>query len=307
MATWLTHSTDSGSQDSAIQVSIKEDLLDFITNIDPVDTPLFSMTATVPAKSTKHDWLTDSLDSVSTAGAVEGSAFSGQNLTEAVRASNYTQIIKLEFDVSGTHDAVDSAGMSNQSAYQGMKKMKELARNTEASMIQGVKDASTPQGSSTVDRTMDGLRTLAGNEVTGIGTSTFDELTDFNELLKLIWDDGARADTVLASSQLKQWISSFTTNTTRIHHDGGPSSPNAISRNIQVYESDFGTVDVMLERHVASADQGYAFERQYVRKAILRPTRIERLGKVGDSERYHVLHELTLEVLAANAVGRWVI
>lgn len=307
MATWLTHSTNSGSQDAAIQVSVREDLLDFVTNIDPVDTPLFSMTATVPATSTKHEWLNDTLTAVSTAGALEEDGFTAASLVETTRLVNYTQIIKKQFSVSGTNEAVDHAGIPSQGSYQAMKAMEELARNTEAAMIQGVKDSSTPQGDSTTARTMDGLTTFAGNSVTGVGTTTvLDETTEFNQLMKLLWDDGAMADTVLASSQLKQWISSYTT-TLRIHHDGGPSSPNAISRNIQVYEGDFGTVDVLLERHVAAADQGYCFQREYVRKAVLRPTRFERLAKIGDAERYQVLHELTLEVLAANAVGKWVI
>jgi hypothetical protein len=304
MATWLTHSTDSGSQDSAIQVSIREDLLDFVTNIDPVETPLFSMSQRTQATSTKHEWLTDSLAAVSTAGALEGAAFSGANLTEAVRVANYTQIIKKDFDISGTNQAVDHAGIPTQSSYQAMKAMGELARNTEASLLQGVQNG-TPQGSSTLARTMDGLTTLAGNSVTAVST-TVDEVTKLNALLELIWLDGATADTMLVDSVGKKAISGYTT-TTRIHHQGGPTNPNAISRNVQVYESDFGTVDIFLERHCAAADRGYAFQREYVRTAVLRPTFFEELGKVGDSVRFSLLHELTLEVTAADAVGKMVI
>jgi hypothetical protein len=301
MAMWETFGSTSPAGD--LLNTIREDLLDFITNIDPVDTPLFSMTATVPASSTKHEWITDTLAALSVAGAVEGAAFTSGTLTQTTRLDNYTQILKREFEISGSNEAVNHAGMSSQSAYQSMKAMKELARNTEASLIQGARDATSPQGSSSVARTMDGLSVLAGNtQATASNTSiTEDEIVG---AIQLIWDDGANADTILANADLKKSISALTT-VDRIHHSDGVSDPGKIVRNIQTYESDFGTVNVFLERHCAAADQGYVFERQYLRKAILRPTRMERLAKVGDSERYCVLHELTLEVLAPNAVCKF--
>lgn len=300
----------------SLHATIREDLLDFITNIDPEDTPLLSMAARSPAKSTNHIWITDTLVSpVALIKAAEGADFSSDTLTDPVRYTNYTQIIRRDFNVSGTMDAVDHVGMANQSSYQAMKAMKDVANATEYALIQGQQAV----GATGTAREMDGLQIFAdssgliagpndGNgatNVTGVGADgpTEPELVTG---LQAIWDNGARADTVLANSAMKKGISGFTT-TSRIHHQGGPSDPHAISRNIQTFESDFGTVDIFLERYVDALDTGYAFAREYVRTAWLRPTTIERLAKVGDSERYMCLHECTLEVLAPGATNRYVI
>lgn len=300
----------------SLHATIKEDLLDFITNIDPMDTPLLSMLAMSPATSTNHIWITDTLVSpVALIKAAEGAVFSSDTLTDPVRYTNYTQIVRRDFEVSGTMDAVDHAGMANQSSYQAMKAMKDVANATEFALIQGQQAA----GATGTAREMDGLQiwadsggALAGpndgngaTNVTGVGADGPTE-AELVTGLQAIWTNGATADTVLANSAMKKGISSFT-ETARIHHQGGPGDPHQIVRNIQTFESDFGTVDVFLERYVDALDTGYAFAREYLRCAVLRPTRMEKLAKAGDSERYMVYHELTLEALAPGACNRYVI
>lgn len=313
----LQETYSGGGGGGALGPTIREDLLDFITNIDPTDTPLLSMLAMSTAASTNHIWMQDTLVSpVALIKANEGADFSSDTLTTPTRYTNYTQIIRRDFNVSGTADAVNHAGMANQSSYQAMKAMKDVANATELALIQGEGDV----GASGTAREMDGLHVwsdssgaLAGStndgngaaNVTGVGADGPSE-TELVTGLQNIWTEGATADTVLANAAMKKGISSFTT-TARIHHQGGPTDERKITRNIQTFESDFGTVDVFLERYVDSLDTGYAFSRQYFRTAWLRPTRMERLAKVGDSERYMVLHECTLEALAPNAATRFVI
>ena len=332
-----------------LTTTIREDLSDVITMISPYDTPFFSMLQSVAATSTKHEWIRDSLTAVDAGGAVEGDQFLGATLVDPTRANNHTQILRKDFAVTGTNEAVTHAGMASQFSYQMMKALRELARNTEQALL-CQKDATTPAGAAATARTMNGLyheilddavdnfiydvgyATTGGtagdgtdNAAGGVpGTST--ETTadalgekDFNSLLQRMWTAGVAPDTILASPAAKKDITAYAGSSIARFNVG----KNDLVSNVMRYESDFGTVDVILERFgptgataVAGADgeilavtgskTAFAFERQHLRKATLRPTVAERLPKSGDSERGMVLHELTLEVAAVGAAGAWV-
>lgn len=308
------HDTYFGA--GSLHGTIREDLLDFITNISPEDTPFLSMLQTSVAKSTNHIWLEDSLiNPVAALSKAEGAAFSSGTMVDPVRFTNFTEIVRQDFEISGTMDAVDHAGMANQSAYQAMKAMKDVGNAIEFSLIQGQQNA----GSTGVARVMDGLQIFAdssgaiagpndGNGATNVTAVGADGPTEPELVtgLEAIWNNGARADTALVNSAMKKGISGFTT-TTRIHHQGGPDDPHKISRNIMQFESDFGTIDIFLERYVDALDTGYIFQRDLLATAWLRPIRMERLAKAGDSERYMIYGELTLEARAPGGLNRFVI
>lgn len=297
--------TDEFPTFSQIGVTIREDLLDFVTNISPMDTPLLSMLPRVPATSTKHEWIEDSLATVSTAGAIEGDPFNAVALNTPTRHVNWTQIFRKDFSITGSNEAALHAGIPTQIGYQGRKALEEIANNTEAALIQSTL-AATPQGTVAAARTLRGLSDWAGNEVGTAGTAPSE--ANFNNLLELLWNDGVFADTVLCTATMKKGISAYLTATNhRAHHDGGVNDPRMIISNVMTYEGDFGTVNVHLERYCDALDAGYAFSMRYLRNAVYRPTRLERLGKRGDSEDIMATQELTLEVLAPNAVGKWVI
>lgn len=321
-------------------LTIREDLSDVISMISPYDTPFFSMIGTVAATSTKHEWLRDSLAAADSGGALEGDEFSGATLTTPTRTSNFTQILRKDFSVTGTNEAVTHAGMASQFSYQMMKALRELARNTEQALLcQDI--ASNVNGDATNARTMKGLYhqildadvavtadnfvfDVVGTDGTGApansGTAAALAETDFNTLLQRMWEAGVAPDTVLASPAAKRDITAFAgSSIARFNVD-----KNELVKNVMRYESDFGTVNVMLERfgpvgggaspaadtnEIAAIDgsnSAFAFERQHINKAILRPTVAERLPRSGDSERGMILHELTLQVGAIGAAGAWV-
>ncbi len=322
-------------------LTIREDLSDVISMISPYDTPFFSMIGTVAATSTKHEWLRDSLAAADSSGALEGDEFAGATLTTPTRTSNFTQILRKDFSVTGTNEAVTHAGMASQFSYQMMKALRELARNTEQALL--CQDIATDaDGATDAARTMKGLYhqildadvavaadnfvfDVVGTDGTGApeattGTAAALTESDFNTLLQRMWEAGVAPDTVLASPAAKRDITAFSgSSIARFNVD-----KNELVKNVMRYESDFGTVDVMLERfgpvgggasptantnEIAALDgsnSAFAFERQHINKAILRPTVAERLPRSGDSERGMILHELTLQVGAIGAAGAWV-
>lgn len=316
--------TYTGTTDGTLQASIREDLSDVISNIDPADTPLMSMIASAQARSTVHEWLVDNLEAVSTTASVEGAAFDHTVTKKPVRLSNYTAIFRRDFEVTDTMRAVENAGMTDAFAYQLDKAMRELGRNTEKALLA----ASTPEDGSNattpVARDMAGLGTFvpggggaaaysdpltlsADHSVAATGDATADandQITedDFNGLLETMWTAGAAVDTVLANPAGKRNITSFTAGSTiRRNLDG---AQDTIRNSVMYYESDFGNVSVVLSRH-NPAGVCYAFQRDMLAKAFLQPTSAEELARTTDSQPGTVKHELTLVVRNPYAVGEW--
>ena len=128
--------------------SIREDLANFVSNIDRDETPLSSMSGSTKATSTYHDWLTDEYATPIAQTVAEGAAFgvvgtSGTSLAAGTlseqmnrtRLRNFTQIFRSQVEVSNTAIAVNTAGIANEFAYQLKKKGVEVRRNREFQFV----------------------------------------------------------------------------------------------------------------------------------------------------------------------------
>jgi len=316
--------TYTNTTDGTLQASIREDLSDVISNIDPADTPLMSMIASAQARSTVHEWLVDNLEAVSTTASVEGAAFDHTVTKKPVRLSNFTAIFRRDFEVTDTMRAVENAGMTDAFAYQLDKAMRELGRNTEKALLSSTAAEDGSNATTPVARDMAGLGTFvpggggaaaysdplglsSDHSVAATGDSTTDandqiSEDDFNGLLETMWTAGAKVDTVLANPAGKRNITSFTAGSTiRRNLDG---AQDTIRNSVMYYESDFGNVSVVLSRH-NPAGVCYAFQRDMLAKAFLQPTSAEELARTTDSQPGTVKHELTLVVRNPYAVGEW--
>ena len=319
--------TYTGTTDGTLQASIREDLSDVISNIDPADTPLMSMIATAQARSTVHEWLVDSLEDASDTAAVEGAAFDHNVTKKPVRMSNYTAIFRRDFEVTDTMRAVENAGMTDAFAYQLDKAMRELGRNTEKALLA----ASTPEdgsnASTPVARKMAGLGSfvpdgtysdnaesptitpkpysdplgLDADHSVAASSGTISE-ANFIEVLEAIWNQGGRADTVLATAAGKKDITAFNQQNTIRRNLDGPQ--DTIRNSIMYYESDFGEVAIVLSRHNPTG-VCYAFQRDMLAKAFLQPTAAEEMARTTDSQPGVVKHELTLVCRNPYTVGEW--
>ena len=91
---------------------LKEDLRDIIYDISPMDTIFMTRAGRGTAKSTTHEWLTDTLAAVNAKNAaIEGDAFGAVARTLPSRLKNYTQIARKDFEVTGTAQKTSNAGM----------------------------------------------------------------------------------------------------------------------------------------------------------------------------------------------------
>ena len=77
----------------------REDLSNFIYNIDPSDTPLMSMIGRRNVSNVTFDWQVESLPAVDTTAQVEGFELARTASTATTRESNMAQILKIDATV----------------------------------------------------------------------------------------------------------------------------------------------------------------------------------------------------------------
>ncbi len=152
--------------------SIREDLANFVSNIDRDETPLMSMSGSTKATSTYHDWLTDDYATPIAQTVAEGAAFtiSGGSAaagTDSVQSNrtrlrNFTQIFRTQVEVSNTAIAVNTAGIANEFAYQLKKKGVEVRRNAEFQSV--LYSANSVKNEASNTRRMAGLASWVGDD-----------------------------------------------------------------------------------------------------------------------------------------------
>lgn len=310
----------------------REDLLDIITNISPMDTLFLSGFPKVPASNIVHEWLVDTLASfgdpdqgVADVQAVaEGSDATFDPLVPRKRLCNVTHIIRRTFDVSDTQRDINTAGIRDEYVYQLRKASMELARFIEFALLHSERQIQTQQGNSggVLPRMMDGFYAYAAADdptcattlglaehelgtVTSIQGSSPDNCIDIcalNDQLEAMWEKGAMTDTAYCNAAQKRALSQLTINpSSNIRWNLQAAERTAIN-SIDYYQSDFGSLRVYLHRYQRSNRISF-MESNKVRIAVLRPVLAVELAKLGSSTKGMVEWEGTLEVLAPNAIG----
>ena len=242
--------------------------------------------------------------------ALEGEDAADARFTSRVRQRNYTQIFASTVTVSGSMQAARAYGFSDELDYQKQERLRELLRDLENTVINGVAPTSTQQGSSSVRRTMNGIiNSIATNRlepgVGGLppgGGAGSDELTEelLNAALRLIWEESSGSvDTIVVNGAQKRRINSFISSS-RAYGPDDASFKDLVS----VYESDFGVARVILSRW-APVDTALLLDSSRIQVMPLsgRSFGFKPLAATGDSVSGQVLGEYTLEMKNENAHG----
>ena len=126
------------------------------------------------------------------------------------RSSNYTQIFQRGINVTHTMRSILQAGVADEFTFQIARRMLEIMRELDSSVIGGIAPASSQQGSASVYRSMNGLIVYA-SQAGGNTNTTSEALTPavINTMAKQIWDSGGYPNFILVSGQGKRSISAF--------------------------------------------------------------------------------------------------
>ena len=288
-------------------VGNREDLVDTVYNISPVDTPFLGAIEKTVANAVLHEWQTDALADATVNAHVEGddsvsSNYSFQSVTPTVRLSNRCQISRKDVVVSGTQNKVKRAGRNDDEVvYQMLKRSRELKRDIEFTLCN---NQAAIAGTLSVARQ---LRPLSGwynsNVFRGVGgangtasTAAVDgterPLTEsmLKTALQAAWQSGGTPDLIMSGAFNKTVISGFSGGNNRMQD----TSDGKLSTAIDIYESDFGTHTIAANRFSRDRDLHIITTEMWA-IAYLRPMQTLDLAKTGDNEKAQILAEYTLE------------
>ena len=238
--------------------------------------------------------------------ALEGDDAPAIRFTNRVRRGNWAQIFTAALRVSGSDLAVRKLSVSDELDYQKQERLRELLRDLEATVINGITPAADPQGGATVRRTMKGIIPHLATNAFVPGSGGFPAGGDLSETqlnlaLRTIWEQSSsRIDTIVVNGYQKRRINGFITSTARSY---GPADV-AYRDLVSVYESDFGVCRVVLCRSVP-ADAVLLLDSSRVNVPPLagRSFHYKPLASTGDFESGEVIGEYTLELRNENAHG----
>lgn len=282
--------------------SVKESVLDMITNVSPVENYLVSNLQRVSGNDEFHLVPRDTLRTASVGGEVEGSDPT-YNGTDPTKALNVMHIIRQAFDVTGSEQATDRYGSpEDRIAYETEKALKDWANKAEINLI----NSTIITGNNSTARQMSGLKECLTLDTAQSGVSLSE--TILNDYLQDVWDEGANVDLVLAPMTLKRRISGF-------NGEGGTKffsqDDKRLVTPIEIYESDASDKPIKLVAHRymnegSNNNDIVAIEMDHFATAWLREPKVEALAKTGDSEKRQVIGEFTLECRSdvAGIIGR---
>lgn len=290
----------------------REDLEDLIYNIAPTETPFMSNAGRGTSQAVFHEWQTDTLNAaVATNGAIEGDNPTNTSVTPTVRLGNYNQIATYAFQVSGTQQAVRSAGRKDELAYQLVKYGKTLKRDMEAQLTQN--KASNAGGSGSA-RISGSLESWISSNWTSLGSGGSPSSSGYQSgivqapvdnsaqgtvseagvkaIIRAAWNAGGNPDTIMVGPFNKTKVSGFSgILTNNIFQKAGGQA--TIIAAADAYVSDFGSHQVVPNRFQRDRTL-FILDMEYWAVAYLRPFTQFPLAKTGDSDQRQILAEYTL-------------
>lgn len=237
--------------------------------------------------------------------ALEGDQAAAARFTVRSRRANYTQIFSATVEVSGSQLASRQIGLADELDYQKDQRLRELMRDLENCVINGVAPTVGPQGSAGVRRTMRGIVSFIATNRFRPGEGGFpegDALTEqqLNAALGAIWrESNGRVDLIVVNASEKRAINQFVASSRRF----GPDDQRYTDL-VSVYESDFGVCRVLLCRWVPPGTVLLLdSSRIEVMPLAGRSFHYRPLAATGDRDAGQIIGEYTLELRNENAHG----
>lgn len=271
------------------RIQNREDLSDIIAELSPMDAPIYDKLEKGKATNVYHEYLTQ--EQTRGAGATayaEGSTAGTANNLTPTRNVNYVESIEAPYQVSREQNKVDSVGgteLSKQRRYA----MEAWKTKMEAEIIWG----SGISGTSGTARIMKGFLTLLSSATNASGQSLTE--SRLNSYVQNVWENSTGGTIMLfADASLKRTISeNFVTSTTK---NLEAAKANKLITNIEVYESDFGTIQMYPHRDLAGSNRLFMFRDNAAKLAVFDTPHIEELARDGYFEKESIFGSGTLEV-----------
>lgn len=286
--------------------------------LTPSDTPFLSLIGGLSGgestTSPSFQWQAYDLR----AAAVDNAALEGANAptSESRVRSNYynvCQIMQESIEVSyskmaaiGAYSGENIAGenpVTNEMDFQVEQMLKQIARDAEKSFLEG---AFNDPSDNTTARKTQGIANAAGNSVDAAdGVLTEDMVLD---LMQAVWEDGgiqvSETATLMANANVKRQLTKIFVTDKNYREE----SRNVAGVNVTTIETDFGKVNVLLNRHV-NTQQLYVVSAELCVPVFMNiPDKgflfVEPLAKEGAAEKFQIYGEVGLKYGNPNAHGK---
>ena len=304
-------------------VRLAEDVEDRIYNYRPTDTPLTSSIKRTKVSAVLHEWTADTYRApVLTNAAIEGADASFAAASQPSTYSNRAQIFQDTVSVSGTAEAVKKYGRASEVKRLKTKKMVEIKKDIEAAFIANG-TAVTDDGSSTAGKARGLYGWVATNDSLGSGGASpaptsntaptagtlraFDE-ADLKTVIQGVYENGGDANVLMLTPAHKVRSSSFSGNVQRTNEVGKGGSV-VLQTSYGIYGHEFGETKVVPNRvmggitNAGTTNTAYVLDYDKMSIGQLRPFQTTELARVGDSEQWQILTQLTLIVGQESTLG----
>lgn len=228
------------------------DLSEQIALTSPTDTPLSTLIlgrgAVVPAKDITVTWRERKLNEDKGTLKLEG-AEAGEVITSTRGSlSNVCQIIEKVTQVSGTAQALNPLGIGNSFTAEVNDRLVETKRDMEWYFLNGTKTLEQD----TTPRQMNGLLNLVNTEnvIEATDTGLTEDL--LLDALQKMWDHGAQGEYfTFVNATVKRLINKLAKSGDNIRFvKGDEGVGKAFGVTYNRFESDFGVLNMVLNRHV---------------------------------------------------------
>ncbi len=286
--------------------------------LTPSDTPFLSLIGGLSGgeatSSPSFQWQAYDLR----AAAVDNAALEGADAPTSesrVRANYYNvcQIMQESIEVSyskmaaiGAYSGENIAGdnpVTNEMDFQVEQMLKQIARDAEKSFLEGA--FNDPSDNTTARKTR-GIANAAGNSADMADAAlTEDKVLD---LMQAVWENGgiqvSETATLMCNANVKRQLTKIFVTDKNYREE----SRNVAGVNVTTIETDFGKVNVLLNRHV-NTQQLYVVSAELCAPVFMNiPDKgflfVEPLSKGGASEKFQIYGEVGLKYGNPNAHGK---
>lgn len=299
---------------------IKEDLSSALTSISPTECPFMAAVGTRNISNTYFEWAeVDLAAAVDNNSKIEGdSGLANDAPHNAVRKANYSNISTKVVEVSDTANQVSGVADAQTTAKQVAYALASLKRDMEKMSLNNAAANAGASGTARVTAGVPAFLTTnvnrgtggANGTTSGTGSAGYPDAaaTDGTQrsiteaMLKSViadcWTEGAEPSIVLCGASQKQTISGFTGNATKFQE----VDAKRLTAAVDVYISDFGSLEIVPARHVRSRDV-LVLDPNYAKIAYLQTATQKELARTGLSERRLISAEWGVEVTSEKAHG----
>jgi hypothetical protein len=286
--------------------------------ITPADTPLLSaiggLTGGRPADATLFQWQTFDLR----AGSASRQQLEGANAptAEARVRANVTNVVEIHqeaVDISYTKMAAtgqyNSTGSSHpgsvgiggsnpvvdEKAWQITQALKSIALDVELSFISGT--FNNPATNASARRTRGILQAITTNVVDGSGAALTEDMV--LDLMQAVWTSGGIMESETATLMCNAYQKRQLTDIFITQKNYQEASRNVAGVRVTTIETDFGVVNIMLNRHMPTTEVAVLSLDEMAPRFLPIPGKgflfQEDLAKIGASDRTQIYGEIGLE------------